>query len=117
MAVFPTFARMLRDGFEVTPDYGGQRTPMDDGIAKQRPTRTLPVNTMPVSVLLQTKADLAAWQSWVANDISRGFDWFDWPDPMAGNAIKSARIVNGALKYTPATMTATRVSFSLETLG
>lgn len=117
MAVFPIFARMLRDGFEVTPDYGGQRTPMDDGIAKQRPTRTLPMNGMPINVLLQTKADLAAWKSWVENDIDRGFGWFDWPDPMAGYAIKSARIINGALTYSPATLTATRVSFKLETLG
>lgn len=114
---FPNYAQMLRPGFDEAPNFGVQRSEMDSGLAKQRPTRTLPITPRNCGVFFGSLADRNAFMDWVRIDLAGGSGWFEWPDPLAGNVIKLARIVGGAVKYTPTSFTTHQAAFSIETVG
>lgn len=99
MATFPTYAKILLAGFDEQPDYGVLRTDMDNSIAKQRATRSLPIVTRSASILVMSKADKQAFGAWMKTDLSGGVGWFDWVDPLDGET-KQTRIVGGAVKWT-----------------
>lgn len=115
MSTFPAYAKVLLAGFTETPDFGVLRTEMDSGIAKQRPTRSVPIVTRDVVIHLETLADKNSFGTWLKNDLNGGTGWFDWLDPLDG-LVKQTRIVGGKLQWTsPGKVW--RASGQLETVG
>lgn len=98
MATFPSYARILLPGYGEEPDYGVLRSSMDDGLAKQRPRRTLAIVTRDVNIMVRSKADKNLFDAWVKTDINGGAGWFDYYDCL-DNTTKQARIVGGKYKW------------------
>lgn len=99
MATFPAYACILLAGYEEEPDFGVLRSPMDDGLAKQRPRRTLPIVTRSATIRVPDKASKALFDAWVKNDLNGGTGWFSYADPL-DQKTKQARIVGGKYKWT-----------------
>lgn len=115
MSTFPTYAKVLLSGFSESDDYGVLRTEMDSGIAKQRPTRSIPIVTREVVIHVETLADKNAFDAWRKTDLNGSVGWFDWLDPLDG-VVKQTRIVGGKLQWTsPGKVW--RASGQIETVG
>ncbi len=115
MSTFPAYAKILLSGFAEDADYGVLRTEMDNGIAKQRPRRSLPVVTRTVVIHVDSLADKNAFDTWRRVDLSGSAGWFDWTDPLDG-VTKQTRIVDGKLQWTsPGKVW--RASGQIETVG
>lgn len=114
MASFPTYADILEDDYVETPDYGVLRTDTDGGIAKQRPTRSLPIVTRDATVYVESLADRLLFDNWFKSGITGGTGWFDWTD--IDGVVKPTRIVNGQLSWSPVGL-AWRGKVQLETVG
>lgn len=99
MSTFPNYAKVLLSGYSEEADYGVLRTEMDNGIAKQRPRRSLPIVTRTVVIHVETLADKNAFDTWRQIDLSGSSGWFDWLDPLDG-VVKQTRIVGGKLQWT-----------------
>lgn len=98
MSVFPEYAKVLLAGYSEEADYGVLRTEMDSSIAKQRPTRSVPIVTRNVTIHVENIADKNAFDAWRKNDLNGSVGWFDWLDPLDGT-VKQARIVGGKLQW------------------
>lgn len=115
MSAFPGYAKILLSGYSEDADYGVLRTEMDSSIAKQRPTRSLPVVTRTVVIHVETVADKNSFDAWRKNDLNGSTGWFDWLDPLDG-VVKQTRIVGGKLQWTsPGKVW--RASGQIETVG
>lgn len=114
MASWPTYARILRAGYQEHPDWGVLRTDMDGGIAKQRARYSLPIVTRTATVFVKTTADRRSFDAWLKSDLSGGVNWFDYTDPV-DQVIKQARIV-GSVQWQPNGVT-WQAQIQLETLG
>lgn len=114
LPVFPAYARILREGFDETPDFGVLRTEMDGSVAKQRPRRSLPIVTRSAAVLVD--GSKVAFDAWFRDELGGGAGWFSWADPVDG-VTKNARIVSGKLQWRPESKTLWRASVQIETLG
>lgn len=97
MAIFPSYAWVLKDNYDETPSYGVLRTDMDGGLSKQRPTRSIPVVTRTVNVYVGSLADKISFDTWFRNDLNGGTGWFDWVD--VDGVTKNTRIVGGTFKW------------------
>jgi len=115
MVAFPSYARIIEPGYGEAPDYGVLRSPMDDGLAKQRPRRTLAVVTRDAQILVLDKQDKLQFDAWIKTEINGGTGWFEIVDPVDG-VTKQARIVGGRYRWsTPGGVWI--ASCQLETLG
>ena len=81
MPAFPTYARVLLDGYAVQQASALKRTEMDAGPPKQRLERSRQMTERQVTVQLRSRDDYTAFMTWFRDTIHRGADWFDWPDP------------------------------------
>jgi len=99
MATFPSYACILFDGYSEAPDYGVLRSQMDDGLAKQRARRTLPIITREVRIIVPDTPEKLLFDAWVKTDLFGGVGWFDFTDP-ADDVNKRARIVAGRYSWT-----------------
>jgi hypothetical protein len=98
MATFPTYAKILLEGYSETPDYGVLRTEMDGGIAKQRPRWSKAIVTRDAQIKVSNKTDKASFDTWARTDLNGGAGWFTWTDPLTETS-KQARIVGGKYKW------------------
>ena len=98
MASFPTYARLLLEGYSEAPDYGVLRTEMDDGLAKQRARRSKPIVTRSATVMVKSLDDRLAFDDWMLEDLHGGAGWFDFRT-LAGT-VRPARIVGGRVTWT-----------------
>lgn len=98
MAAFPTYARLLLEGYSEAPDYGVLRTEMDDGLAKQRARRSKPIVTRSATVMVHSLDDRLEFDQWMAQDLYGGAGWFAFRT-LAGT-IQPARIVGGRISWT-----------------
>lgn len=116
MASFPTYARVLLDGYAVQQASALKRSEMDAGPPKQRLERSRQVTERQVTVQLRSRNDYTAFMVWFRDTIHRGADWFDWSDPESLTVVQG-RIKNGELQRKPmnSAMTLWHVSFTLET--
>lgn len=115
MATWPAYAKILLEGFNERPDYGVLRTDMDNGIAKQRPRRSLPIVTRDVTVLVLSAEDKQQFDAWFRDDLYGGTGWFSWTDPVDG-VTKQGRFVGGQLTWaSPGKVWKAQVQ--IETLG
>lgn len=115
MASFPTYAKLLLAGYEVSAAPALRRTEMDAGPPKQRLEKSRVMVERAVSYELRSRADYNAFVAWFRDTIHRGADWFDWTDPET-LTVRQARIKGGELKRAPmnAAFTVWRVAFVLE---
>ena len=115
MATWPSYARILRDGYAENPESALLRTDMESGPAKQVMIKSKVLVQRPITVLISSASDYSSWLTWFQTTIHRGADWFDWTDPRTAS-IKSARIVGGS--YTAehaAALAAWKLAMTLET--
>ncbi|SOE48109.1 hypothetical protein [Orrella dioscoreae] len=98
MADFPEYACILLQGYTETPDYGVLRTEMDNGIAKQRPTRSLAIVTRAATIHVGVLANKLLFDEWARTAISGGAGWFNWTDPLT-QTVKQTRIVGGRYEW------------------
>lgn len=98
MATFPDYACLLLAGFTEQADYGVLRSEMDNGIAKQRPRRSIPIVTRDATISVGSLADKRLFDQWTRVELSGGAGWFDWTDPLDG-VTKQARIVSGQYQW------------------
>lgn len=115
MASWPSYARILRDGYAENPETAVQRSDMETGPAKQVMLKSKVLVQRPVTVLISSAANYSSWLTWFQSTISRGADWFDWTDPRTVTT-KQARIVGGT--YTAehaALLSAWKLRMTLET--
>ena len=115
MAAFPSYARLLVAGYEVSAETALRRTEMDAGPPKQRQEKSRVMVNRALSYELRNREDYDNFMVWFRDTINRGVDWFDWHDPET-LTVRQARIKGGELKRTPvnAAFTVWRVSFVLE---
>lgn len=100
MAALPSYVNILADGFGVTRESALMRTEMESGPPKQAKIKSKVMVTQAVNFLFHTRADYQSFETWYANDISYGSDWFDYPDPISQTTIQ-ARFKNGGYKSSP----------------
>jgi hypothetical protein len=115
VADFPSYAKVLLEGFSEKADYGGLRSEMDSGIAKQRPRFTTPIRKRSATLLVNSAVDRTLFESWMRSEINYGFGWFNWRDPVDGKT-KQARFVNGDLNWSSPGIV-WKASCEIETIG
>ncbi len=93
MAAFPSYARLILASGTESIDPSVERTQMERSIAKQRVINSSPMAQFSATVLFQSKADIASFETWWKTTISR-VGWFDLTHPRTGSLIQ-ARFVGG----------------------
>ncbi len=96
MTVFPSYARLLMEGFLRHRDPNVDRTDMESGPAKQAPRASKGMVTDTCTYGFDTKQQYLDFIAWWEVDLARGAKWFLWTDPVDG-LTKKARIPGGAL--------------------
>ena len=102
MATFPNYANILIDSYSVNRESALLRSEMESGPPKQAKIKSRVMVTHNVKIYISSKTDYQSFQTWYANDISQGADWFDFVDPISGSTIQ-ARFVGGELTSSPMT--------------
>lgn len=95
MAVFPTTAKILHAGYEESFDPAVVRTEMDRGVPKQRLLNTKVMQELNCTLLFDSAADAASFETWYFTAIGR-IGWFDFTHPRTGATV-SARFKDGRL--------------------
>ena len=96
MAAFPAWVKYDWRGLGETPDSVVERTQMERGIPKQLRIASDARVEVPITLHFDSKAEIAAFETWFYDDISAGQDWFDWVHPRTGATVQ-ARVVGGEL--------------------
>jgi hypothetical protein len=96
MPAWPTYAKILIEGFAEQRESGVKVSDMESGPPKVVLIKSRVMVTRPVKVLLISTADYLAFVDWFRGDIKQGVMWFDWYDPVA-KVTKKARIKAGEL--------------------
>lgn len=113
---FPADILVVRAGYTESADHGVVRTDMDGGIAKQRARWSLPIVTRQVTLLARSLDAKTAMDAFVANELAGGAKWFTWSNPASG-AHQRARLVGGAVEWSPQGSSVWQASCQIETLG
>ena len=117
MPTFPTYAKLLADGYAEQRDSALLRTEMEDGPPKQAKIKSRVMVTRPVKILIQSRADYLNFVQWFATDLAEGSAWFDFVDPVSGTT-KQARFVGGGLEASPqAGLALWTIPLKIETWG
>jgi hypothetical protein len=94
---FPSYARIIADGYGDQADFGVIRSDMD-GLAKQRPRWSKPIITRTVTIMLNTVSDRILFDTFVRDDLNGGSSWFTFTDPIDGVS-KQGRISSGPVQW------------------
>ena len=117
MATFPTYAKILADGYAEQRESALLRTEMESGPPKQAKIKSRVLVTRPVSILLRSRADYLNFVTWFSKTLHEGSDWFDFTDPVT-RTVKLARFVGGGLEASPqAGLTLWTIGTKIETWG
>ena len=117
MATFPTYAKLLADGYAEQRESALLRTEMESGPPKQAKIKSRVMVTRPASILIQSRSDYLSFVDWFVEDLNEGSAWFDFTDPVT-NTVKQARFVGGGLEATPhAGLTLWTIPLKIETWG
>lgn len=100
MPTFPSYAKVLIDGFAEKRESALLRSDFEAGPPRQARVRSLPLVTRPVQIHLDSLADYQSFKTWFATDLNEGAAWFSWTDPVDG-VTKNARFVGGGLDAEP----------------
>lgn len=117
IVIFPSYAMLLVDGFELRASGHVQRSEMEDGYTHQAPAHSLTRYELPLTYRLATTALKEAFEAWRVGN-GNGALFFRWPDPVdpTGATLRRARFVKGETVYKPLTrrLDDWQVSFTLE---
>ena len=91
---FPSYAKILFDGYAQQRESALLRTEMESGPPRQAKVKSRVMITRTVNIHLKTQAEFAAFETWYANDLKEGSIWFNYADPVTGTT-KEARFVDG----------------------
>lgn len=116
MAIWPTYAKLLVEGYSEAPDFGVLRDEMDAGIAKQRARWSLPIVTRQATISVLSDADKVAFDAWIDTDLSGGVLWFDWTVPRTSRIVQ-ARIVQGQYQWAEPAGQIWKATCQIETIG
>lgn len=100
MATLPNYVRVFFDGYEETKESGILRTEFENGPPRQARFKSRVMRTRSAKLYLDSKANFLAFETWFADDISGGADFFTMTDPIRGTSIE-ARIVGGTYSARP----------------
>lgn len=116
MATFPTYAKLLFNGFAVEQAPAVRRTNMESGPPKQAKILSRVMVTRAVTYKISSAADYTSFMVWFNTTLGYGVSWFDWTDPV-DSVVKTARIVDGKIKCVPVVKTLAEwdIHFNLET--
>jgi len=95
MPVWPTYAKLLMEGYSEEFDPSIERTEMERGIPKERVLNSQVLDSITATVLFRSAGDIAAFDAWYFTDVKR-VGWFTMAHPRTGAAI-SARFQAGKL--------------------
>lgn len=115
MATWPSYAKILRDGYAEQRESALLRTEMESGPPRQTKIKSRVMVTRPVAILLESGTDYQSFLAWYKTTINEGADWFDYVDPVTGSTI-SMRFSGGGLSAQPlaASSGPWRISASIE---
>jgi hypothetical protein len=99
-STFPSYAKLLLNGYQQQRESALLRTEMESGPPRQAKIRSRVMLTRTVNIYLSTLANFQAFESWYANDLKLGSAWFNFPDPVSGATVQ-ARFVGGGYTATP----------------
>lgn len=100
MPVFPSYAKLLFEGYGEQREPGLLRTEMESGPPRQAKVRSRVMRTRSVKIYLATKAHFQAFENWYDNELNLGAAWFNFTDPVA-KAVVMARFVGGGYQSQP----------------
>ena len=95
MAAWPAYAPFLMGGFEESFDPSVERTEMERGVPKMRVLNSQVMAKLSGTVLFQSTADIAAFETWYFTELKR-IGWFQIVHPRTRATI-TARFEGGAL--------------------
>lgn len=111
MATFPSYAKLLFEGYSQKRESALLRTEMEYGPPKQAKIKSTIMLTRSAKIYLSSKADYVLFEEWYSQDINEGASWFNFTDPVSNQTIQ-ARFVGGG--YTAAPMSASMEQWQLE---
>ena len=97
MEIFPTYAKLLHDGYRRRRESAVLRTEMETGPAQQAKVRARGLVTHQVQYAFGSIADYQNFLTWFFVSVAAGAAWFTWPDPMTDAAL-TARIAGGVIE-------------------
>lgn len=100
MPSFPSYAKILLEGFAEKRESALIRTEMESGPPKQARIKSRVMITRPVTIRLDTLADYNAFCTWYRADLHDGADWFAWNDPISGTS-KNVRFTGDGMDSSP----------------
>lgn len=100
MATWPSYARILHEGFAEQRESALLRTEMESGPPRQTKIKSRVMITRQVVIEIDSGANYAAFKTWFGTTINEGADWFTWTDPVDSTS-KSARFVGGGFSAQP----------------
>lgn len=116
MEAWPSYAKVLLNGFEESADYGVLRTNMDSGLPKQRKRFGKAIVTRSASCIV-TKEQMMTFKTWVKDNLDGGVLSFTWTDPL-DKTPKTSRIVGGKIQWNPVESGYIwKATFQIESLG
>lgn len=83
MEAFPSYARILFDGFSESFDPSIERTEMERGVPKQRVMNSQVLCKVNASILFSSPNDVAAFDTWYFGPLGR-IGWFTMRHPRTG---------------------------------
>lgn len=116
MPAWPTYAKLLVDGYTEAPDFGVLRSAMDASIAKQRVRYSVPIVTRAATIYVEGDVNKIAFDAWIDTDLTGGIAWFDFTVPRTSRTVR-ARIVSGAYQWQAPAGQVWRATCQIETLG
>lgn len=101
METFPSYVKLMAEGYSQRRESALSRTEMESGPAKQLKKLSKVMVTINFTGKV-TQADLANFMIWFQTNINYGADWFNWTDP-SDSVTKLGRIVSGVDSEEPET--------------
>jgi hypothetical protein len=96
MPAWPTYAKLLFEGFGEQRETAAKATEMESGPPKVVLIKSRVMVRRPIRAFLTTTADYLAFLTWFETDLKQGTLWFDWYDPVR-KVTKKGRIKGGEL--------------------
>lgn len=100
MEALPNYVTLLLDGFADRRKSALLRTEMESGPPKQIKFQSKPMKELPVTLYFDSLANWNSFNTWFAQNLNEGADWFTMTDPVRGGTIQ-ARFAGDGLEGIP----------------
>lgn len=96
----PSYAKILLEGFSQKRGSALLRSEMESGPPRQSKIKSRVMVTRSIVIRLASLEEFNLFETWYANDINEGAEWFSWNDPVSQSQ-KAARFVDGGYSASP----------------